>query len=72
MGEGEKGGVKRKKKERNIYVWIWIYMDSKEQKIIPKEKGGIEGRKRGKHFFFTLPPVIAGPGRHLYSTRRKC
>lgn len=31
-----------------------------------KEKG-----EKGKHFFL-LSPVIAGPGQHLYSTRRKC
>lgn len=45
-----RGRVKKEKKERNSYLWIWIFMDSKEKKI-PKEKGGKEGRKRGKHFF---------------------
>lgn len=67
---GREGRGKEEEKERNNYLWIWIFMDSKEKKI-PKEKGGKEGRKRGKHFFL-LSPVIAGPGWHLYSTRRKC
>lgn len=67
---GREGRGKEEEKERNNYLWIWIFMDSKEKKI-PKEKGGKEGRKRGNHFFL-LSPVIAGPGWHLYSTRRKC
>lgn len=77
MGEGEeeRGWEKKsgRKKEKEIVVYGHGYLwtqEQREEKIL-KENGGKEGRKK-EAFPFTLSPVIAGPGRHLYSTRRKC
>lgn len=44
-------------------------MKNKEEKNTKKEKRG-KRVEIGKHFIYSL--FIAGPGWHLYSTRRKC
>lgn len=58
-------------KKRGIKKMFFMVMDIYGLKKILKEKEGKEGRKRGS-ISFLLSHVIAGPGRHLYSTRRKC
>lgn len=75
IGEGEKWEskeTKRKwtKKNRTRYgygfLWNWEHRGKNTKKKKKEKRVEI-----GKHFFL-LSPVIAGPGRHLYSTRRKC
>lgn len=65
--EESKGKKREWKKEEND---IFMDMDIYRFKKMHKEKGRKKRGEKGKHFFFS--PVIAGPGRHLYSTRRKC
>lgn len=64
-GEKEDGGQKVKEIAIYRYGYLWS-QDQKEEKIKGEKRG-----EKGKHFFL-LSAVIASPGRHLYSTRRKC
>lgn len=57
----------RKKRAEQHKVNKFVFLDAEFSEIRTKERG-----KKEESIFFLLSLVIAGPGRHLYSTRRKC
>lgn len=61
------GGRWRKKRAEQHKVNKFVFLDAEFSEIRTKKRG-----KKEESIFFLLSLVIAGPGRHLYSTRRKC
>lgn len=70
-GERVKGWKNSGQKYINAYYGYGFLWNQEERERKYQEKKKEKRGEIGKPFFL-LSPVIAGPGRHLYSTRRKC